>query len=999
MAQAVAFGSITLTDITDLGEFSVQPMSNLPLTVVYDPNQDSYTPDWGSSTLTITPAIYYAGRALTLGSTGLTVTWQKQLGIGAITDISSASGETVSGGGILNVSRNQFAASTLMVTYIVTATYSEQSLGTTLTAKGQITFALVRHASNLKNIEIIGESIFKYNTSQTLVGATSITLTANPTNVEITAWQYQNASGNWVTYPNSGTSTTLTVNATDSVFTNDKCIIRVTTNDNAVFDLHTIAKLRDGAAGSETVSAVLTNDDQMVPFDKTGTGDFSAATSQIIVYEGGQDVTASWTISSSWDSSLTATRSTTTSNNDTISVTGMTGATGNVTFTCTKSGYNSITKTFSLVKVESGADGVTPTVYSLEASALALNKDTSNVFNPSSVTFYAYQQTGGNNKTSYNGRFKIFENISLEEYTAASPKPSAKYTSNSNESSYNYTPSTSATSILCILYAAGATTTQLDSQQVVVTSDGQKGDEGPQGSSGVTIILGNYADVLSCSNANTLLTQHTITIPFSAYEGTTRIPCSVSAPQLLGVNPTVTSATTTSDGSIVWTLPSGTSVTSANGVLSMTFTAQATGGNVQIVENYSWSRNTAATNGLNNATVTLYKRGTSAPSKPSGTVTYTFASGAASGSLGGWTQAIPSGTDPVWAIYATASSTGTTDTISSGEWSTQLKVLENGTDGDAGYNQATIFLYQRSATAPSAPSASTTYTFATGALNTVPSGWSRTIPANDGTPCWVTTAVAVSQDASTTIASSAWSTVVKLAEDGTNSVLLQIFTPTGTNIVTDTVTSVTLQATLLDGAIDVTSDSTIVWEWSKFQNGAYTPISGAGSSSYVVSGSTVDSYASFRCKATYANNDYYAYFSVFDKTDPIQITVLSSIGTQIINGQGVGAIYVKVSRNGQEIDAMKSERFLTANPTSAKSGDYYYKLDEANKTVKLMKYTSSWAESSETYDGTYTWSWRDKDGNVVTAVNGYALPTNGKVVYIDGEMIDDKIVADVEVRI
>lgn len=830
MAQAVAFGSISIVDVSDVGEFSVQPMSNLPLTVVYNPNQNSYTPNWGSSTLTITPAIYYAGQALTPGTTvGLSVNWQKQIGVGAITDISSAAGETITNGA-LSVSQNQFASSSIMVTYIVTATYTEQSLGTTLTAKGQITFALVSNASNLKNIEIVGESIFKYNTSQAIVGATSITLTANTSNVDITAWQYQNATGNWVTYPNSGTSTTLTVNAIDNVFSNDKCIIKVTTNDNSVYDLHTITKLRDGAAGSETVSAVLTNDDQMVPFDKTGTGDFSSARSQIIIYEGGQDVTASWSIGSSWDSSVTATRSTTTSNNDTVAVTGLSGSTGNVTFTCTKTGYNSITKTFSLVKVESGADGVTPTIYSLEASALAMNKNTSNAFNPASVTFSAYQQTGGNNKTSYSGRFKIFENISLAEYNAAVPKPSAKYTSTSNESSYTYTPSTSATSILCILYAAGATTTQLDSQQVVITSDGQRGPQGQTGTSGVAIILGNYADVLSCSNSNTLLTQHVITIPFTAYEGTTRIACAASAPTLLGVNPVVTNSTTTSDGSIVWTLPANTSVPSANGVISMTFTATASGGNVQIVENYSWSRNTAS-------------------------------------------------------------------------------------------------------------------------------------------------------------------------KDGENAVLLQIFTPNGTNIVTDVVTSVTLQGQLLDGSTDVTNESGITWAWAKFQNGAYSTISGATSSSYVVSGSTVDSYASFRCSATYGGKTYVAYFSVFDKTDPIQISVLSSIGTQIVNGQGVGAIYVKVSRNGNEIDQMKSERFLTANPTGAKSGDYYYKLDEVNKTVKLMKYTSSWAESSETYAGTYTWSWRDKDGNVVTSVNGYALPTTGKVIYIDGDMIDNKIIADVEVRI
>ena len=64
-----------------------------------------------------------------------------------------------------------------------------------------------------------------------------------------------------------------------------------------------------------------------------------------------------------------------------------------------------------------------------------------------------------------------------------------------------------------------------------------------------------------------------------------------------------------------------------------------------------------------------------------------------------------------------------------------------------------------------------------------------------------------------------------------------------------------------------------------------------------------------------------------------------------------------------------------------------------------MKYTSSWASSADGYEGTYTWTWRDKNGNPVTSVNNIMLPTSGKVIYIDGDMIDGKIIADVKVEI
>lgn len=811
-------------------------MSNLPLSVIYDPDQNTFTPNWGTSTLQITPAIYYAGSALTLGTTGLTVTWKRQEGVAGEANLTT--GESVVNNGVLQVTANKFTSSSTMLTYIVTATYAEPTSGQTLTAKGQITFTLVKNASTAKTCTITGGTIFKYNTSQTLVGASSITLTGKVNNVSISAWQYKNGSGTWVTYPNSGSSDSLTVNASDAVFTDDVCVIRLTTSDNSVYDLHTITKLRDGAAGTSTVSAVLTNDDQMIPYNKQGVGDFSSATSQIIIYEGGTNVTETWTITQT-PTNVTSTPSnsggTHGSNNDTVTVSALAASTGNVTFTCTKSGMNTLTKTFSLVKVESGADGVTPTIYSVEADTYVLNKDINNTYTPASVTFSAYQQSSGN-KTAYNGRFQIFENISLPEYDAATVKPTANYTSTSNENSHAYTPSTSATSILCILYQSGGTSTRLDSQQVVVSSDGATGATGPDGAAGVTIILGNYADVLTCTHSNTLKAAQTITVPFAAYEGTTMIPCAGPTPanaQFLGVTPTVVASTSSTEGSVTWSLPSGKSITNPSGVISLTFTATASTGNVSIVQSYSWSRNTAAA-------------------------------------------------------------------------------------------------------------------------------------------------------------------------DGQNAVLLQIYTPNGSNIVSQTVSSVTLAAQLTDGSTDVTSNAT-AWQWAKFQSGSYNDIAGATSSSYTVTGASVDSYASFRLTATYGGNSYIAYYSVFDKTDPIQVAIISTIGTQLVNGVGAGAIYVKVTRNGSEIDTMKSERFLTANPSTATSGDKYYKIDSANRTVTLMKYNgSTWSAASsseQSYSGSYSWSWRDKDGNVITSVNSNTLPATGKVLYFDGDFVDTKIIGDVEVTI
>jgi hypothetical protein len=149
--------------------------------------------------------------------------------------------------------------------------------------------------------------------------------------------------------------------------------------------------------------------------------------------------------------------------------------------------------------------------------------------------------------------------------------------------------------------------------------------------------------------------------------------------------------------------------------------------------------------GLSVATATLYQRATSSPSVPGSTLTYTFATGVLSGTLGSWTQAIPSGTNPIYTIQATAVSTSATDTITSGEWSAPVIMAQNGAAGTNGTNgsngaagangtrTAVLYMYKWLSTTPATfPSGSSTYTWATGQF-TDPgtlNGWSRSI----GTP-------------------------------------------------------------------------------------------------------------------------------------------------------------------------------------------------------------------------------------------------------------------------
>ena len=597
-----SFGTVTITDLTDVGVLSVCPTGNLPDTIIYNPDQNTYTPNWGNNNLVLTPIIYYGGTQLNPASTtGLTITWTRQEGIATPTALTT--GETVTNG-ILTVSANKFNINSTNLSYICTISYTEPNTSSNLTAAGRLTFSLVKQASSVKTCVVTGDNIFKYNSSQSIVGPSSITLTGTVNNCSISQWQYLNSSNVWAQYPNSGTETTLTVNATDSTFVGDKVMIKLTTNESSVYDIHTITKLKDGQTGEQ----------------------------------------------------------------------------------------------------------------------------------------------------------------------------------------------------------------------------GAQGNPGANGEDATNVVLGNYADVIPCTSDNKTIAQTTITIPFAGYKGTSKVSCNVATPStLFGVTATVTQATASVDGSIVYVIPTNTSVNSATGTLSFIFTCN----NKTITMEYRWTRSTAATNGV-------------------------------------------------------------------------------------------------------------------------------------------------------------------------NAVILQLSTPQG-NIINNGTGSVSIVGTLIDGAIDKTNSTT--WAWAKYNGSTYDTISGQTTNTLIVNPSAVDGLASFRCTATYNSKSYIQYMSIMDKSDPLQIEVMCSLGEQIVNGQGIGALYVIAMKNGVEVDPIKTLVFSTVAPTSASSGDYYYHLNSSNNSVTLKKYNgSSWqnAPSSELPTGTYEWTYWDNSGNIITPTG---LATTGKVVYIDSSLINKKLTAMVRVVI
>lgn len=887
MATTVSYGSISIVDITDIGEFSVYPKCNLPSSVIYNPDQSgtsAYEPNWGTTNLVVTPSVWYAGSRIS--NTDADFTWQRQVGAGEITALTTNESMTSSGTnkGTLTVTENKFNDNVSMLTYIVTATYREPTSQQLLTAQGEITFTITRQASVAKTITITGDSIFKYDENRQIIGGTqgvaTIVLDKRSTNVTLSAWQYKDASGNWVNYPNSNVNSSLTVRSdantfhNASIFNNEKAIIRLVaaSPDSDIYDMHVITNVYDGAIGQGTITATLTNDDQMIPFTTNGTtetGDFSLAVSRLIIYRGGDgDVTSEYTITQT-ATNVSKTASQTTVANDTVKVTGFTNnaTTGSVTFSAVKTseGANAIpiTKTFTVVKVSSGADGVSPTIYSVEPDALNLNKSAittgtpptvTYTYTPATVTFKCYQQQG-TTKEGYRGALRIYENVLANNITSSTPyayQSAAEGVTPANNYSYTYTPSSSATSIVCRMYASGSFNTLLDTQTISITKDGEKGEQGQEGAAGadaINIALSDYLGQISTNYRNITTLNQVIEFDFRGLEGTTRVPTRIvpTIPTLLGCSynqQDYRDATATSDGHISYTIPANTDITSygRNGNITFTF-------------RLNYDNNDKAVN-----------------------MTYDFA----------WLQS-------------------------------------------------------------------------------------------------------------------------RNPKDGQNAVILQLVTPNG-DIIENGEGTIEIEAKVLDGSADMTSSSTYVWK--KFSSDAqsadgYDVITGETDSSLTVTADMIDGYASFKCEATYDNNIYVQYMSIKDYTDPIQVTVLSSVGDKLINGNGVGALYAKVFRNDEEIDEMPSERFFTTLPTSGnKNGDYAYWLDTTNKTVVLKKYNNGWQNETKTFSATYEWFYRNKDGTRIqngdSDGKGGTINTpasTGKVIYIDGDLVDKKLIIDCKVTV
>ena len=591
------YGKISITNVKNIGTLSVSPKVNMPASVIYDPETKVYNPDWSSTNLIFEPVVAFNGEVI---SSGYSIEFKRRDGGGS--DQNLTTGES-SDGKKLTVSKNVLGTSVSgVITYIANVSYYHASTKTTLKNTISVTFSLTQNASSVKYISIVGENVFIYNSNQELQGSSYITLEATLTNTTIKQWQYRKSDGTFAAFPTTNNSSitgkTLKVYASESsIFFDDKAVIKVLANEDDLYDIITIAKVRDGAPGGQSIVATLSNSSHVIPCDKDGIPyTYEGAETTVHVYEGGIDVTDEWTITATAEPSGSIGGSYSASTH-TYKLSNMTSETGYIVFTCKRSGDSDLTVRFSLTKNRAGNDGENAIIYLVESNTLVINKNKSGTMSHSSVIFSSFYKVGtSKSKKPFSGRFKIYE-TTVENATDSDFV--LKYSSTADEYSKEYTPSsTNIKCIKCELYDAGSFNTALDQTSVVVTSDGDKGDTGNPGTDAINVMLGNEAEIIPCTTANVTAQSQNILIPFYALRGTTRVACTAAINETLpsGMTKSITNATTSADGLITLSVSSGanlggTSVT--NGQINIVFTCAGK----SFTKKFCWTKSKAASNG------------------------------------------------------------------------------------------------------------------------------------------------------------------------------------------------------------------------------------------------------------------------------------------------------------------------------------------------------------------------------------------------------------------
>ena len=199
------------------------------------------------------------------------------------------------------------------------------------------------------------------------------------------------------------------------------------------------------------------------------------------------------------------------------------------------------------------------------------------------------------------------------------------------------------------------------------------------------------------------------------------------------------------------------------------------------------------------------------------------------------------------------------------------------------------------------------------------------------------------------------------APEDLKSITFQLYAPKG-YLITNDVPSVTLEAFAYDGSQAITNAT---FTWSSWNGESWIAISGATSTSLALNASNIFKSGIYKCDMAYGGKVYTATATVEDKTD-IYDSLIHVTSKYSPTNRLYWILYSTVYSDEGEKDALLGPISVTAPETPA-TGAYWYKIDETNYTVTLMKYSgSAWATTTDKQAFVYDWFMLNDTNNIVT---------------------------------
>ena len=830
----------------------------------------------------------------------------------------------------------------------------------------------------VKNAWITGEQVFKYAAGASTPTPASIIVSANLQNVLMGRWQYKNSGGSWVDYPTgdgntTNTATSLVVKPGHAVWVNNVCTLQLLTDDANISDTFCLYKVSDGATGAAGTAAKVARISASAFVFKSTNGGVSYTPASIAMTPSFQSVTYSkWQYST--DGGNTFVDAVSGSNGITISGGVLTLANSSALFDA-----DTTAVTFRLISSDAAttdsttihklADGLSGLHVIVSNEAHTLPKTTGGVvtYTGSGTTLRVFE---GATELIYDGvgtsnsRWKVTTTAS--GITRGTLTDSGDYLTvgdhsamTGNTASIKYTVSgkrASGVAFSIDVYQSLSIAAQGDAG-----ATGPQGIQGPAGADGApTYTWIKYADTPTSGMSESPTNKVYMGIAYNKPTATESYAYSDYAWSLIKGTQGI-QGPAGADGAPTYTwIKYATSAIGANMSDSPTGKTyiglaynKSTATESTTASDYTWAliqgpQGDAGADGLHGLTAILSNAAHTLPKTTDGTVTYT-GSGTTMRLFEGATELSYDGTGLANGTYKV---TTTAVGITCGALTDSGTYLTVGNHSDMVGNTASI-----------------TFNISGKRAN--------------GTAF----ALSVIQTLS----------VAQQGATGANAVVFSIYAPNG-SVFTNQTGTLTLQAAGYDGANQISSGATYVWK--KYAGGSWVTISGATASTLTVSGSDVVGLQAYKCEMTYSGVVYSGTITLTDKTDNFQAGIQSTGGNTFRNGIGKSCLACRLWQNGVEFDTLKSTVMSETAPSSPSTGAYWYKITPTTPQVALMRWNGSiWQDVTTnptyTHSKSYTWYRRDKDGN---ALDGGASFATGKVIYVDGDDVDQSTTWNCEVE-